>query len=78
MNIFSRWFGSDTDRFTTDSFDPEREYPAIRASICTGEKVASFRSKLDGHFTEVMLIRSKKDEEEFKQRYHVDELKVEY
>ena len=60
-------------RFEQDTFDP-----AIRSSICTGEKVAGFRNKKDGHFTEVMLIRSKKDEEEFKRVYKVDELKVEY
>ena len=59
-------------------YDPETEYPAIRCSICTGEKVAGFRSKKDGHFTEVMLIRSPKDEEAFKKQYRVDELKVEY
>jgi hypothetical protein len=78
MSLFHKLFGSDQGLFTTESYDPEKEYPAIRASICTGEKVAGFRSKLDGRFTEVMLIRSKKDEEEFKQRYQVDELKVEY
>ena len=78
MSLFHKLFGSDQGRFTTESYDPEKEYPAIRASICTGEKVAGFRSKIDGRFTEVMLIRSKKDEEEFKQRYQVDELKVEY
>ena len=65
-------------RFEQDTFDPETYYPAIRSSICTGEKVAGFRNKIDGHFTEVMLIRSKKDEEEFKRVYKVDELKVEY
>lgn len=65
-------------RFEQNTFDPETYYPAIRSSICTGEKVAGFRNKKDGHFTEVMLIRSKKDEEEFKRIYKVDELKVEY
>ena len=65
-------------RFEQDTFDPETYYPAIRSSICTGEKVAGFRNKKDGHFTEVMLIRSKKDEEEVKRIYKVDELKVEY
>ena len=65
-------------RFEQETFDPETYYPAIRSSICTGEKVAGFRNKKDGHFTEVMLIRSKKDEEEFKRVYKVDELKVEY
>ncbi|MBQ1354229.1 MAG: aspartate dehydrogenase [Ruminococcus sp.] len=50
----------------------------MRSSICTGEKVAGFRDKRDGHFTEVMLIRTPKDEQEFRERYNVDTLKTEY
>jgi hypothetical protein len=65
-------------RFEVPAFDPEKQYAVIRSSICTGEKVAGFRDKRDGHFTEVMLIRSKKDEQEFKEKYKVDTLKTEY
>lgn len=65
-------------RFAVDSYDPETQIAVIRSSICTGEKVAGFRDKRDGHFTEVMLIRTKKDEEEFKKTYGVDSLKTEY
>ena len=65
-------------RFEQDAFDPETYYPAIRCSICTGEKVAGFRNKKDGHFTEVMLIRSQKDLDAFKVEYHVDSIKTEY
>ena len=32
-------------------FDPETQYAVIRSSICTGEKVAGFRNKKNGHFT---------------------------
>ena len=62
-------FGSDkarkrqSGRFETSPFDPE---------------VAGFRDKRDGHFTEVMLIRTPKDEQEFRERYNVDTLKTEY
>ena len=59
-------------------FDPETQYAVIRSSICTGEKVAGFKNKTDGHFTEVMLIRSPADEKEFKETYGVESLKVEY
>ena len=59
-------------------FDPETQYAVIRSSICTGEKVAGFKNKSDGHFTEVMLIRSAADEKEFKETYGVESLKVEY
>lgn len=65
-------------RFTPEPFDPQKQVAVIRSSICTGEKVAGFRDKHDGHFTEVMLIRSQKDIEEFKRTYGVDSLKTEY
>ena len=59
-------------------YDPETQYPVIRSSICTGEKTAGFKNKTNGHFTEVMLIRSPKDEQEFKEIYHLDSVKTEY
>jgi hypothetical protein len=40
--------------------------------------VAGFKNKDDGHFTEVMLIRSSADEERFKAIYNVDKIKTEY
>lgn len=65
-------------KFEAKPFDPEKQTAVIRSSICTGEKVAGFKDKTDGHFTEVMLIRSPKDEQEFKQRFGVDSVRVEY
>ena len=62
----------------TVPFDPEKQYAVIRCSICTGEKVAGFKNKADGRFTEVMLIRSLRDEEKFKEMYHLDTVKTEY
>lgn len=59
-------------------YDAEHLEPAVRRSICTGEKVAGFRDKRDGTFTEVMLIRSPKDEQKFKEQYKADSLKVIY
>ena len=72
------FFSSKGGRFETEPFNPETQYAVIRSSICTGEKVAGFRGKTDGHFTEVMLIRSNDDIEEFKRTYNVDSLKTEY
>lgn len=37
-------------------FDPDKQYAIIRSSICTGEKVAGFKNKEDGHFTELKYI----------------------
>ena len=71
-------FGNRKKKETTVQFDPETQYAVIRSSICTGEKVAGFKNKTDGHFTEVMLIRSAADENEFKETYGVESLKVEY
>jgi len=62
----------------TLQFDPDIQYAVIRSSICTGEKVAGFKNKKDGHFTEVMLIRSKEDEKYFKEHFHLESVKVEY
>ena len=59
-------------------YDPDKQYAVIRSSICTGEKVAGFKNYSDGHFTEVMLIKSSKDEEIFREIYHLESIKTEY
>ena len=63
---------------STIVFDPDTQYAVIRSSICTGEKVAGFKNKSDGHFTDVMLIRSPSDEQRFKEIYGIDKIKTEY
>lgn len=59
-------------------YDPETQTAIIRSSICNGEKVAGFKNRSDGHFTEVMLIRSPEEEQRFKDIYDLDEVKVDY
>ncbi|MCR5204675.1 MAG: aspartate dehydrogenase [Lachnospiraceae bacterium] len=59
-------------------FDPDKQYAVIRSSICTGEKIAGFKNKEDGHFTEVMLIRSYEDKLNFMETYGIEEFKTEY
>ncbi|MCR4788667.1 MAG: aspartate dehydrogenase [Lachnospiraceae bacterium] len=59
-------------------YDPDTQYAVIRSSICTGEKVAGFKNKTDGHFTEVMLIRDAGDEKRFREMYGLESVKVEY
>jgi hypothetical protein len=59
-------------------YDPGTMIPVIRSSICTGEKVAGFKNKKDGHFTEVMLIATPGDERRFKDMYGLDTVKTEY
>ena len=76
MSIFSFIHSS---KLTKDpakpSFDPEKEEPAIRCSVCTGEQVAGFRDKTSGHFREITLIRTPKDLESFKKDYGVEDCK---
>lgn len=59
-------------------YDPDIQYAMIRSSICTGEKVAGFKNKKDGHFTDVMVIRSSEDERIFKEMYGLDTVRTEY
>ena len=61
------------------SWDPAVVIPVIRASICTGEKVAGFQETAGGRFHEVMLIRSDKDLAEFRRKYGIEgEIKTVY
>lgn len=62
----------------TIPFDPREQYAVIRSSICTGEQVAGFKNRENGHFTEVMLIRSPEDEKRFKEIYDLETVKKEY
>ena len=55
-------FGQKKKHEPTIQFDPETQDAVIRSSICTGEKVAGFKNKADGHFTELSLIRSPAEE----------------
>ena len=59
-------------------FDPATQIAVIRSSICTGEKVAGFKNRKDGHVTEVMLIRSPEDEKLFKEIYGIETVRTEY
>ena len=62
----------------TIPFDPREQYAVIRSSICTGEQVAGFKNRENGHFTEVMLIRTPEDEKRFKEIYDLETVKKEY
>jgi hypothetical protein len=59
-------------------FDPDKQIAVIKCSICTGEQVAGFKNKEDGHFTEVMVIRDDLDLMKFKEIYKIEEIKKEY
>lgn len=58
------------------TYNKEAQKPVIRASICTEEKVAGFQDIRTGKFTEVMLIRTPADLEQFRQLYDIDEREI--
>ncbi len=56
-----------------NTYNKEGKIPVIRASICTGEKVAGFKDVETGKFEDLMLIRTDADLQEFLRRYQVEE-----
>lgn len=62
------------------TYDRENLKPVIRSSICTGEQVAGFKNIHTGKFSEVMLIRTGADLEEFLELYDIpaDEISTQY
>lgn len=62
------------------AYDRENLKPVIRSSICTGEQVAGFKNIHTGKFSEVMLVRTDADLEEFLELYDIpaDEVSTEY
>ena len=71
-------FGRKRPAAPAAAYDPEKQRPVIRCSICTGEQVAGFRDLKTGHFHEVMLIRSPQDLAQFKADYGVTDVTKEY
>lgn len=55
------------------AMDMVGKIPTIRSGICTGEQTAGFKDVYTGRFTEVMLIRSHRDLEEFMEKYGIQE-----
>lgn len=78
--LFDFIFGKNkkTSSLPTYTFDPLKEKPIIRASICTGEQVAGFKDLVTGEFHEIMLIRGEKDLEDFKKACGVEKVEKEY
>lgn len=53
-------------------YDVEKQIPAIKKSICTGEAVAGFIDRESGKFVEFMLIRTPQDLDDFRKQYGID------
>ncbi len=59
------------------NYDHKNLKPVIRCSICTGEQTAGFQNIHTGKFEEVMLIRTDKDVERFREIYGIEDQKIE-
>lgn len=66
-----KWFQKKEQHFTPAYSLTEYE-PVIRASICTGERVACMRSRETGKIHEILLIRIEADLEDFCAQYSLD------
>ena len=62
----------------TISYDPASMKPAIRASICTGEKVGGLLDRKTGKFTELRFLRDEKDVEAFARACGVEKVETIY
>lgn len=60
------------------TYDSVHQIPAMRCSICTGEKVAGFKDKTTGVFEDIMLIRDDNDLQIFKDMYGVTDIEKFY
>lgn len=58
------------------AYDKTGKIPVVRASICTGEKVAGFKDVSTGKFEDLMLIRREEDMKEFMALYDVKEEEI--
>lgn len=73
MKLFGR---KQEPRQETTYFDPAEYEPVIRASICTGERVACMRERATGRLHELMLIRGEEDIAAFCRRYGAEEMEL--
>lgn len=55
------------------SYDRETLKPAVRVSICTGERTAGFLNRQNGRFSEAALITSEEDLRDFMDEYGITE-----
>lgn len=62
----------------TGTYNKEFQKPVLKCSICNGEQVAGFKDIRTGKFEEVMLVRNKRELEDFMETYGIDEIAKEY
>ena len=60
------------------AYDPDRQTPAVRKSICTGEMTVGFIDNATGRFHDAELVTSEEEVERFRRAVGADELKIIY
>ncbi len=60
------------------TYDPAKQQPILKCSICNGERVAGFKDLETGKFEEVMYIKNDADLRTFQEMYSVSKLTKEY
>ena len=58
---------------TRKEYDPTVQKPVLRRSICTGETTAGFKDLTTGKYTEILLIQSSSDVDQFMKDYGITE-----
>lgn len=71
-------WGTDKAEKEKKIYDKDTYKPILKCSICNGEQVAGFKDIRTGKFEEVMLVREKKDLDDFMKRYGVSTISKEY
>lgn len=60
------------------AYDPAKQEPAVRRSICTGEMTVGFIEKETGRFRDFMKVNGPKELEEFCRSLGVKEIRTIY
>ncbi len=68
------WFKKDD----SIPYDPARQEPAVRRSICTGEMTAGFIDRETGQFHDLMRLDGPAALEDFRRRTGVESLRTIY
>ena len=71
-------FGKKKSKVPEYPYDPERERPVIRASICNGEQLAGFKDRKTGEFHEVMFLADGNDLKLFMEAFSLEHVDKEY
>jgi len=60
------------------TFDPAKQEPAVRKSICTGEMTVGFIDKETGKFQDLMRVNGQKELDDFCAELGVKEIRTIY